>query len=108
MFGYNLAVRRAKTLGSALDCVIECKPDLVFLDDILPPSDTASNTIPFLRRCGYEGPIIVVSGEMTRRRRQELTAAGAADVMHKDDLDSVRVSEALNAAYHLEEIRPEG
>ena len=102
MFGYTLTMRRAKTLGSALDCVIERKPDLVFLDDILPPSDTASATIPFLRRCGYEGPIIVVSGEMTRSRRQELLGAGASDVIHKDDLDSVRISEALKIAYKME------
>ena len=103
MFGYSLTLRRAKTLGSALDCVIERKPDLVFLDDILPPSDTASTTIPFLRRCGYEGPIVVVSGEMTRQRRHELAVAGAADIIHKDDLDSVRISEALNRAYKLDE-----
>lgn len=102
MFGYGLTLRRAKTLGSALDCVIERKPDLVFLDDILPPSDTASTTIPFLRRCGYEAAIIVVSGEMTRQRKQELLGAGASDVIHKDDLDSVRISEALSRAYNME------
>ena len=101
MFGYALTLRRAKTLGSALDCVIERRPDLVFLDDILPPSDTASTTIPFLRRCGYVGPIIVVSGEMSRTRRQLLLAADAVDVIHKDDLDSVRISEALKIAYQL-------
>jgi CheY-like chemotaxis protein len=102
MFGYSLTMRRAKTLGSALDCVIERKPDLIFLDDILPPSDTASTTIPFLRRCGFEGPIIVVSGEMTRIRRQELLGAGAVDVVHKDDIDSVRISEALKTAYKMD------
>ena len=101
MFGYALTMRRAKTLGSALDCVIERKPDLIFLDDILPPSDTASTTLPFLRRCGYEGPVIVVSGEMNRNRRQQLLAAGASDVIHKDDIDSVRISEALKIAYHI-------
>jgi DNA-binding NarL/FixJ family response regulator len=103
MFGYGISLRRAKTLGSALDCVIERKPDLIFLDDILPPSDTATNTIPFLRRCGYEGPIVVVSGELTRHRRIELIGSGAADVMHKDDLDSVRISEALSRAYKLDQ-----
>jgi DNA-binding NarL/FixJ family response regulator len=102
MFAYGLTLRRAKTLGSALDCVIERKPDLVFLDDILPPSDTASTTIPFLRRCGYEGSIVVVSGEMTRRRKQELLNAGASDVIHKDDLDSVRLSEALSRAFNMD------
>jgi DNA-binding NarL/FixJ family response regulator len=96
MFGYGLQIRRALTLGSALDCVIERKPDIVFLDDYLKPADNASHTIPFLRRAGYDGPIIVVSGRADRQRRAELKAAGAADVIHKDDIDTVQLTAALN------------
>lgn len=95
MFGYSIEVRRARTLGSALDCVIERHPELIFLDDYLKPSDNATQTIPFLRRCGYAGPIIVVSGQVDRMRRATLVKAGAVDVIHKDDLDSVRIAEAL-------------
>jgi len=95
MFGYAIDVRRARTLGSALDCVIERQPELIFLDDYLKPSDNATHTIPFLRRCGYLGPIIVVSGQVDRVRRAMLVKAGAVDVIHKDDLDSVRIAEAL-------------
>jgi DNA-binding NtrC family response regulator len=95
MLGYNLVQRRATTLGSAVDCVIERKPEVVFLDDYLKPSDNASHTIPFLRRAGYTGPIIVISGA----RQTVLMTAGAIDVIHKDDLDSVRIAEALNKAF---------
>ena len=95
MLGYGIGVRRAKTLGSALDAVIERHPEVIFLDDYLKPNDNATQTIPFLRRCGYEGPIVVVSGEVDRRRRGMLLKAGAIDVIHKDDLDSVRISEAM-------------
>ena len=95
MFGYSIDVRRARTLGSALDCVIERHPQLIFLDDYLKPSDNATQTIPFLRHCGYVGPIIVVSGQVDRLRRAMLVKAGAIDVIHKDDLDSVRIFEAL-------------
>jgi response regulator of citrate/malate metabolism len=98
MFGYAIDVRRARTLGSALDCVIERQPELIFLDDYLKPSDNATHTIPFLRRCGYVGPIIVVSGQVDRQRRAMLVKAGAVDVIHKDDLDSVRIAEALARA----------
>lgn len=98
MLGYDLTIRRASTLGSALDCVIARKPEIVFLDDYLKPSDNAAQTIPFLRRAGYDGPIVVVSGQADRQRCAQLTAAGAADVIHKDDLDSVRVAEALARA----------
>lgn len=95
MFGYELAVRRAATLAAAVDSVMEKKPEIVFLDDRLKPSDTALQSIPFLRRAGFEGPIVVVSGEVTRARKQVLQEAGANDVIHKDDVDSVRLAEAL-------------
>jgi len=99
LFGYELSVRRAATLGQAVDRVMDRKPDIVFLDDVLKPSDTALDTIPYLRHAGYAGPIVVVSGRATRRRRIELAGAGAAEVIHKDDVDSVSVAEALAGLY---------
>ena len=101
ILGYEINLRRASTLGAALDAVIAKQPELVFLDDLLKPSDTASHTIPFLRRAKYEGPIIVVSGQVTRARKAELIGLGATDVIHKDDVDSVRLAEALARVYKL-------
>jgi len=69
MFGYEIEVRRAATLASALDRVIETLPEVIFLDDILKPADDAAQSIPYLRRAGYTGPIIVISGQATRARR---------------------------------------
>ena len=87
MFGYELEVRRARTLASAIDLVIARKPEMVFLDDILKPSDDASQTIPFLRRAGYDGPIVVVSGQVTRTRRTQLI--GAARPMSSTRMTSI-------------------
>jgi DNA-binding NarL/FixJ family response regulator len=95
LMGYDVEVRRATTLGTAIDAVIAKKPEIVFLDDYLKPNDSASQSIPYLRRAGYEGPIVVVSSEIDKQRRSELLAAGARDTIHKDHLDSVRVAEAL-------------
>jgi DNA-binding NarL/FixJ family response regulator len=99
MYGYDVNVRRAATAASAVDLVIAKKPDIVFLDDILKPSDDASHTIPFLRRAGYDGPIVVISGQVTRTRKPVLLAAGATDVIHKDDIDSVRLTETLQGIF---------
>lgn len=99
MFGYSVEIRRAATLGRALDEVIARRPEVVFLDDVLKPSDNAAQTLPFLRRAGYDGPVIVVSGQVTRNRKTVLMEAGAADVIHKDDVDSVRVAEALHRVF---------
>ncbi len=95
LFGYETQIRWASTLGDAVDRVIELKPCVIFLDDILKPSATASQAIPLLRNAGYDGPIIIVSGQVTHARRSGLLADGASDVIHKDDVDSVRVAEAL-------------
>ena len=88
IFGYDIVTRHAATLGSSLDRVIERQPDLIFLDDHLKPNDNAAHTIPFLRRCNYTGPIIVVSGLLDRKRGAILVKAGAAVCIHKDSLDS--------------------
>lgn len=96
MYGYEINVREANTLSSALDEVMKATPQLILLDDNLDlSSDRAHDSIPYLRHTGFEGPIIVVSGLATRKRRIELIEAGAAEVLHKDDLDSVRINEVL-------------
>jgi len=96
MFGYEIDVREANTLSSAIDQVLKHKPQLILLDDNLELSaDRACDSIPYLRRVGYEGPIVVVSGVATRKRRMDLMKAGAAEVLHKDDVDSVRINEVL-------------
>lgn len=96
MVGYGeLDVRTASTISTAVDAVLERQPQLVLLDDALKPSDTATDTIPFLQRAGYAGPIVVISGQVTRRRRTELMQAGATDVIHKDDVESVKIRECL-------------
>lgn len=96
IFGYDLQVREAITLSSAIDEVMKKPPQLIFLDDDLKlSSDRACESIPYLRRVGYEGPIVVVSGIATRNRRKDLMDAGAAEVLHKDDVDSVRINEVL-------------
>lgn len=95
IFGYDLNVERANTLATGLEAVMHATPDLIFLDDVLKPSDTAADSIPLLRRANYTGPIVVVSGQVTNRRAFLLRDCGAVDVVHKDDVDSVRMGEAL-------------
>lgn len=98
LYGYQVSIRWACSIGDALDGLAENQPCLTFLDDILKPSADAFLSIPELRRAGYEGPIIVVSGAVTQSRRTRLIAGGATDVIHKDDVDSVRVAEAVDRA----------
>ncbi len=95
LFGYDHEIRWTLTLGDAVNRVIEKTPDIVFLDDALKPASDASQAMPVLRGAGFSGPIIIIGGQMTHARRARLRASGACDVIDKDDVDSVRVGEAL-------------
>jgi CheY-like chemotaxis protein len=106
LFGYQIQIRWARSLGDAVKCIAERLPTLTFLDDILKPSDDAFLSIPELRRAGYDGPIIVVSGAVTQARRSRLLAGGASDVIHKDDVDSVRLAEAVDRSRASNPRRP--
>ena len=106
MFGYDLQVRCASTLAAAVDLVIERAPEIVFLDDVLKPSDDALQTIPFLRRANYHGPIVVISGQVTRTRRALLWAARATEVIHKDDVDNVKLTETLQRIFATDLKKP--
>ncbi|MBU2532532.1 MAG: hypothetical protein KKB37_07315, partial [Alphaproteobacteria bacterium] len=52
-------------------------------------------TIPLVQRAGYNGPIIVVSGEWDRERAIALRKAGASGSLHKDEVNSVALGEVL-------------
>ncbi len=95
VLGRNTRIRIADTLDKAIDAVLHSPPDMVFLDDYLEPDDSALETIPMLRRAGYERPILVISGELDRQREIALRKAGADEAIHKDNVDSVNVGEAL-------------
>ena len=117
-FGREIQIRHATSLLRARNMLLERVPDLIVLDDILPPKDRADTSMTFLRQSGYAGQIIVVSGEMTRIRRLMLLQAGASAVVHKDDLNAMSLMEAIfpsdpgpvgddSAAYQATDVEPE-
>jgi CheY-like chemotaxis protein len=99
LFSYEATITQAATLGKAVDAVIAQRFDLVLLDDFLKPTDRAVHTIPFLRRAGYVGPIVVVSGILTPQRRLELMAAGADGGIHKDEVNSASLGVVLSEVF---------
>jgi DNA-binding NarL/FixJ family response regulator len=75
--------------------VLKKHPELILLDDILKPSDTALDSLPMIRHTGYKGPIVIVSANVDRFRRAELLAKGADDTINKDELDSGAIAKTL-------------
>lgn len=94
-------IRIARSLTKAIDAVLEATPDMIFLDDYLEPNDSALETIPLVRRAGYQGPIIVLSGEWDRERAIELKKVGASESMHKENINSVELGAMLVRAFNV-------
>jgi DNA-binding response OmpR family regulator len=96
MLGYEaIEVRRASTLTSGIDLLLAKPADLVLLDDRMGPVDRAEDALPLIWRSGYDGPIVVVSSELTRERRIALMKLGITEAVHKDDLDSGSMGELM-------------
>ncbi len=99
VLGRSINAERVEVVGDVAAAIAAAPPDIVFIDDYLKPDDSALETIPELRRSGYIGPIIVMSGEMDRSRGIVLKAAGASVTMHKEDINSVTIADAMNRAF---------
>lgn len=86
--GEDTQVSTARTPANAVTLVTRQAPDLLFMDDRLGHNGTALTLLPALRRVGFLGPVVILSNLMTRERRAEFIRLGAAEALHKDDLDS--------------------
>jgi DNA-binding NarL/FixJ family response regulator len=95
VLGRDVVLESARNLNMLHKQWAEQKPDLVFLDDRLGQTGSATVHLPSLRRMGFMGSIVVVSGLMLRDRRAELMRLGAFEALHKDDLDTERLIRLL-------------
>jgi DNA-binding NarL/FixJ family response regulator len=95
IFGRDISVRLAKTVAEMCMCILEKPPEILLIDDNLDQRTKAETTFAKAQSLGYFGPIIIISGMLTRQRLIQLGRLGAVDIIHKDDLDSTRLREAL-------------
>ena len=104
LLGYELSIRTAATANAAVDEILSNVPQLVIMDDVLSPDDTAVTVIPLLRRASYLGLIVIASRLTYATRTRLLMHAGAAHVMSKDCLDSASIGEVLKRVGLLEDL----
>jgi CheY-like chemotaxis protein len=95
LLGPELNLTSHRYLAKAVAELQRCMPDLIILDDHLPPMDRAETSLKALQRFGFRGPFIVMTGMLDRARKLELEKLGPLGLIHKDDLDSFSLSEVL-------------
>ena len=95
VFGQALRIRHVRHLRDIRKAILDEMPDLLFLDDRLGHGTSAEVSLNQIRTAGCSCRAIVLSGLLTRARHVELMRLGVADVVHKDDINAARLSEAI-------------
>ena len=95
LFGHQIRIRHVRYGRDIRKAIIDQMPDLLFLDDRLGHGFSAEVNLGMIRASGYHRLPIVMSGLLTRKRTIELLRLAVADVVHKDDIEAARLSEAI-------------
>jgi DNA-binding NarL/FixJ family response regulator len=83
-------VDEAPDLNDALERVRTLRPDVVIMNDYLPPLDSAHATALF-REQGFTAAIVVISMLLEPDLIQRSFLSGANGFMHKDEIDEYLV-----------------
>ncbi len=95
VFDPDVRIRHVKFARDIRKALLEETPQLLFLDDRLGHGTSAEVSLNVIRTAGCQTRVIVMSGLLTRARQIELMRLGVADVIHKDDVNVARVTEAI-------------
>ena len=83
-------VDEAPDLNDALERVRTLRPDVVIMNDYLPPIDSAHATARF-RELGFTAAIVIISMHLEPGQIQRSFLNGANGFMHKDEIDEYLV-----------------
>lgn len=93
-------VDEAPDLDDALERVRTLRPDVVIMNDYLPPIDSAHATTLF-REQGFTAAIVIISLHLEPGLIQRSFLSGANGFMHKDEIDEYLV-EAIRRVHQGE------
>jgi CheY-like chemotaxis protein len=88
-------VEHATSAKSGIERLSEFAPDLVFLDNRIPPYTDFRSGLKALRDAGYDGPVVVQSACVADEIFDEAPRLGVAEVIDKFDMNDVRLIELL-------------
>jgi DNA-binding NarL/FixJ family response regulator len=83
-------VDEAPDLNDALESARRLHPDVIIMNDYLPPIDSAHASANF-RQQGFTAAILVISMHLEPDLIQRSFRSGANGIMHKDEIDNYLV-----------------
>jgi CheY-like chemotaxis protein len=89
------AVEHATTTAEAVEHLREFMPDMVFLDNRVPPHSDFRYGLKALREAGYSGPVIVQSACVVDGIFDEAEKLGVAEVIDKFEMNEAKLMNLL-------------
>jgi len=83
-------VDEAPDLDDALERTRKVQPDVIIMNDYLPPADSAHATARF-REQGFNAAVLIISMHVEPDLIQRSFLSGANGFMHKDEIDEYLV-----------------
>jgi DNA-binding NtrC family response regulator len=95
LFGNATVITVAATVAAMVQALRGQTYSVVILDDKMDADKKAEDTLPLLAASGHTGPVILMSGLLTRARVAELHRLGATEIIAKDDIVSVALGAVI-------------
>ena len=86
-----------ETVDEAIEKAREVEPDLIFLDDRLPPHMSCETSIPVLREAGVTTPIAVISAAIDQFNHRRYLDMGATVAIDKCDINADSIGPIIEA-----------
>ncbi len=93
-------IDEAPELDDALESALRLQPDVIIMNDYLPPIDSAHATALF-RKKGVTGAVLVISMQAEPNLIQRSFSSGVNGFMHKDEIDD-HLTDAIRHVYQGE------
>lgn len=107
VMGYDARITIVQMISDAVSLTRSKPPEVVFVLDPSKSEGAGANTLRALRTAGLQSPVAIISDLLTLKTAAEILAAGAFDVMHRDEVCGVRLRECLLRLAALSEIENE-
>jgi CheY-like chemotaxis protein len=88
-------VEHATSAEQAIEQLKEFRPDIIFLDNRIPPHADFRSALNALREAGYKGPVIVQSACVADEILDNARSLGVAEVIDKFEMSEHRLIQLL-------------
>ena len=88
-------VEHAVSTEEAVARLRSFKPDVIFLDNRVPPHSDFRSGLRAIRGAGYEGPVVVQSACTVDEVLDDAAKLGVAEVIDKLEMSDIRLMEIL-------------